>query len=258
MNHIPTIQDIAQTRSLLVVSDFDGTIAGFSKDPYQVPINQKSLKAIKDMSRLADTRVVILSGRHLEGLAQVLDLGAYDITTVGSHGSEDSSRPRSLTPEDREELDRIHTELERVIDGIEGAYVEVKPFHRVLHYIRVSDPDAIAGIQARASDVDTRDLKVTKGKNIIEYSVSRATKGSWLREHISRTEPTGVIFIGDDTTDEHGFEVLADVPTALTVKVGEGETAAKTRIDSIDDVGIMLEELAYERQQHMEAKALGL
>src|SRR5699024_6159446 len=145
MNHIPTIQDIAQTRSLLVVSDFDGTIAGFSKDPYQVPINQKSLKAIKDMSRLADTRVVILSGRHLEGLAQVLDLGAYDITTVGSHGSEDSSRPRSLTPEDREELDRIHTELERVIDGIEGAYVEVKPFHRVLHYIRVSDPDAIAG-----------------------------------------------------------------------------------------------------------------
>lgn len=136
--------------------------------------------------------------------------------------------------------------------------MEVKPFHRVLHYIRVSDPDAIAGIQARASDVDTRDLKVTKGKNIIEYSVSRATKGSWLREHISRTEPTGVIFIGDDTTDEHGFEVLADVPTALTVKVGEGETAAKTRIDSIDDVGIMLEELAYERQQHVEAKALGL
>lgn len=254
----PSIQELAQTRDLLVVSDFDGTIAGFSKDPYKVPINQKSLKAIKHLSRQADTEVVILSGRHLEGLAQVLDLGDYRITTVGSHGSEDSSRPRTLTPKEEAELERIHTELERVIDRVDGAYVEVKPFHRVLHYIRVSDPDLVKGILARASDIDTRDLKVTHGKNIIEYSISKTTKGSWLREHISRTEPSGIIFIGDDATDEHAFEMLVDAPTALTVKVGTGDTAAKTRVDSIDDVGHLLEELAYERMQYVEAKALGL
>lgn len=42
-----TIEEIAKTKKLLVVSDFDGTIAGFSKDAYNVPINQKSLKAVK-------------------------------------------------------------------------------------------------------------------------------------------------------------------------------------------------------------------
>lgn len=257
-NNILTIKELAQTRDLLVVSDFDGTIAGFSKDPYKVPINQKSLKAVKDLSRQADTEVVILSGRHLEGLSQVLGLGDYKITTVGSHGSEDSSRPRTLTPGEAAELERIHIELERVIDGVDGAYVEVKPFHRVLHYIRVSDPDLVKGILARAADIDTRKLKVTNGKNIIEYSVSSTTKGSWLRDHISRTDPTGVIFIGDDTTDEHAFEMLADAPTALTVKVGKGDTAAKTRVGSVDDVGLLLEELAYERMQYVEAKALGL
>lgn len=255
---VPTIADLAQTKKLLVISDFDGTIAGFSKDPYMVPINQKSLAAIKNLSRMTDTEVVILSGRHLDGLAKVLDLGSYRITTVGSHGSEDSSRPRELSSAEAEELSRIETELERVIDRVDGAYVEVKPFHRVLHYIRVSDPDLVAGIQARAADIDTRDLKVTHGKNIIEYSVSKTTKGSWLRQHLSRVEPTGVIFIGDDTTDEHAFEVLFDIPTALTVKVGAGETAAKTRVDSIDDVGILLEDLAYERMQHTESRALGL
>ena len=79
-----SIEELAQTRTLLVVSDFDGTIAGFSKDAYQVPINQKSLKAIKDLSNQANTDVVILSGRHLEGLNKVLDLGDYPITKVGS------------------------------------------------------------------------------------------------------------------------------------------------------------------------------
>ena len=62
-----TIEEIAKTKKLLVVSDFDGTIAGFSKDAYNVPINQKSLKAVKDLSQQADTDVVILSGRQPGG-----------------------------------------------------------------------------------------------------------------------------------------------------------------------------------------------
>ncbi|ALC06741.1 trehalose-6-phosphatase [Corynebacterium deserti GIMN1.010] len=252
-----TLEDIAQTRNLLVVSDFDGTIAGFSKDPYQVPINQKSLKAVKDMSQYANTDVVILSGRHLEGLKKVLDLGTYPVTLVGSHGSEDSSRPWHITPVEEERLARIHEELEAIIDGIEGAYVEVKPFHRVLHFIRVSDPELIRGIKEKAEHVDTSGLKVTQGKNIVEYSVSSTTKGSWLADYVRRTEPTGVIFIGDDTTDEHGFEALVDDPRALTIKVGPGDTSAKTRVDSVDDVGICLEKLAYLRMQHLENERLG-
>ncbi|MFP7366195.1 trehalose-phosphatase [Corynebacterium callunae] len=253
-----SIEELAQTRTLLVVSDFDGTIAGFSKDAYQVPINQKSLKAIKDLSQQANTDVVILSGRHLEGLNKVLDLGKYRVTKVGSHGSEDSSRPLSISPADQERLERIHADLEQIVDGIDGAFVEVKPFHRVLHFIRVSDPAKVTQILEAAKHIDSTGLKVTEGKNIIEYSISKTTKGTWLREYIQRTQPTGVIFIGDDTTDEHGFEVLVDAPTALTVKVGAGDTAAKTRVDSVDDVGLLLEKLAYERMQYNEKKSLGV
>ncbi|MCK2201301.1 trehalose-phosphatase [Corynebacterium callunae] len=253
-----SIEELAQTRTLLVVSDFDGTIAGFSKDAYQVPINQKSLKAIKDLSNQANTDVVILSGRHLEGLNKVLDLGDYPITKVGSHGSEDSSRPRTLTGREQERLEHIHAELEQIVEGISGAFVEVKPFHRVLHFFRVSEPALIERIVEASTHVDTTGLKVTKGKNIIEYSISSTTKGSWLDDYIHRTEPTGVIFIGDDTTDEHGFEVLVDDPRAVTVKVGAGDTAANTRVAGIEDVGDLLEKLAYERMQYNEQKSLGL
>lgn len=251
------LETLADTRSLLVVTDFDGTIAGFAKDRYQVPVNQKSLRAIKDLSTRPDTDVVVLSGRHLEGLARVLDVGGYRITTVGSHGSEDSARPWALTPAEEAELGRIHAELEAIVEGIDGAFVEVKPFHRVLHFIRVSDRGQVRTILERAARLDTRDLRVTHGKNIIEYSVSTTTKGSWLAGHIARTHPTGVIFIGDDTTDEHGFEVLVDAPAHVSVKVGPGETVADHRVDSVDDVGLLLERLAYLRMQHAEAVRLG-
>lgn len=252
-----TIEEIAQTRNFLLVSDFDGTIAGFSKDPYSVPINQKSLKAVKDLSQQAATDVVILSGRHLEGLKQVLDLGQYRITMVGSHGSEDSSRPRTLSQDEETRLARIEADLEKIVEDIDGAFVEIKPFHRVLHFIRVSDKATIQGILAQAAELDTSGLKVTNGKNIVEYSISSTTKGSWLKDFVSRTDPTGVIFIGDDTTDEHGFEALADNPRALTIKVGSGDTAAKSRVDSVDDVGILLEKLAYHRMQYVENARLG-
>lgn len=253
-----TIEEIAKTKKLLVVSDFDGTIAGFSKDAYNVPINQKSLKAVKDLSQQADTDVVILSGRHLEGLKTVLDLGQYDITMVGSHGSEDSSRPRTLTPEEVARLAKIEADLEKIVDGIEGAFVEIKPFHRVLHFIRVSDKNKVQGILAQAAHVDSSGLKVTNGKSIIEYSISSTTKGTWLKEYVDRTAPTGVIFLGDDTTDEHGFKALENDDRALTVKVGEGDTAAKTRVDDVDNVGIFLEKLAYHRMQYAESVRLGI
>lgn len=252
------LENLATTRSLLVVTDFDGTIAGLAKDRYQVPINQRSLRAIKDLSIRPDTDVVVLSGRHLEGLDRVLDLGSYRITRVGSHGSEDPARPRALTGAESGRLDRIHADLEQIVEGVEGAFVEVKPFHRVLHFVRVSDPAEVRGIRERATDLDTTGLKVTQGKNIVEYSVSSTTKGSWLEERISRTHPTGVIFIGDDTTDEHGFEVLDDDPAHVSVKVGAGDTVAKYRVPTVDDVGLLLEKLAYLRMQHAEATRLGL
>ncbi|WP_080796687.1 trehalose-phosphatase [Corynebacterium pacaense] len=252
----PSILELAETNKLLVVSDFDGTIAGFSKDPYLVPINQKSLKAVKDLSRMPNTDVVILSGRHLAGLARVLDLGDYPITIVGSHGSEDSSRPRSLSQRDQQRLERIEADLNSITDGHDGAFVEVKPYHRVLHFIRVSDPEAVAGIIARAEEIDASGLHVTRGKNIIEYSVSTTTKGSWLAAAVNRIQPSGIIFIGDDTTDEDGFRTLVDAPGALTVKVGTGDTAAMTRVPDIEAVGSLLEKLAYHRMQHTEAKSL--
>ncbi|AKK06921.1 hypothetical protein CMUST_13135 [Corynebacterium mustelae] len=41
------LYSLAATDYLLVVSDFDGTLAGFSTDMYDVPINQDAVAALK-------------------------------------------------------------------------------------------------------------------------------------------------------------------------------------------------------------------
>jgi trehalose 6-phosphate phosphatase len=51
----------------------------------------------------------------------------------------------------------------------------------------------------------------------------------------------GVLYLGDDVTDEDVFRVLPD--PAVTVKVGGGPTAARHRVDDLTGVHAVLERL---------------
>jgi trehalose 6-phosphate phosphatase len=89
-------------------------------------------------------------------------------------------------------------------------------------------------------------VKIKQGKNIAEASVTDITKGSWIAAALERYNATAAIFIGDDTTDEDGFKVLSE--RDMSVKVGEGETAATSRVPDIEAVGALLQQLAHARE----------
>ena len=83
------------------------------------------------------------------------------------------------------------------------------------------------------------DVRVMTGKDIIELSVAGVTKGSFVEDLLADYD--GVVFIGDDTTDETVFEILR--PTDIGIKVGEGQTAALFRVSDVtavvDALGVM-------------------
>lgn len=243
------IADLATTDRLLVVVDFDGTLADLDPDIYAVPVNYEACAALARLAGLPDTVVTVLSGRHIAGLKQVCPLRA-PVNLAGSHGAESDTGGAVLTQDMRAHLARIENQLAPVIASHPKASLEVKPFQRVVHVAEIAreDPAAAQEILERAVEIDHGGAQITHGKNVVEFSAVQLTKGTFLKAERTRHEATRTIFIGDDVTDEHGFRALGEGDVG--VKVGEGETAATERIADTAAVAGLLTDLADARATH--------
>lgn len=245
-----SLLDLATTRHLLVVSDFDGTLAGMSPDPYDVPVDAEALAALTRLSGLPDTTVAVLSGRHLAGLAQVCRL-APPVVTAGSHGAETSEQGVTLTAEQEAALTGVEKQLRALTAAYPPAYVEVKPLQRVAHVAPLAETDPVSAerVLAAAAAISHPGASMKPGKNIVEFSVSTVTKGDWIAAETKRRGASATVFLGDDTTDEDGFRALRDGD--LGVKVGNGETAAGHRVADRAGVAALLGRLADARARHV-------
>ena len=223
---------------LLVCLDFDGTLAELNPDPYAVRIHPQSEAAIRRLAAVPDTEVAILTGRHIEGIKKVLPAD-FPVTLIGSHGAEPGP---ALSDQDRAYLDRIESQLNTL--ATDGAYVEVKPYQRVLHVAKVQNPDTAATILAAANAIDTHGRPTTQGHNVVEFSAVEITKGTWLNDYKQAFNQT--IFAGDDDTDEHAMAVLDE--TDLGIKVGTKPSRATRRVPDVDAMAQFLTQLADERE----------
>lgn len=81
------IDTLATQNVLLVAIDFDGTISGFSENPACAVLEPGAREALRILSDLANTHVVIVSGRTLSDLTGKFP--ALDkVRLIGSHGHE--------------------------------------------------------------------------------------------------------------------------------------------------------------------------
>lgn len=239
------LDHVARTETLAVICDFDGTLAGFSTDPANVPVEQGSLDALHRLVRMPHTQVAILSGRHLEGLRQA---GGFDDTFIlaGSHGAEDTlGTCEELSPEQEATLDAVAEAFEKIAAQAEGAFVEYKPFQRVLHYKKVADSQLGASLHAQAEAISIPGVFLTPGRWIVEASAHATNKGTWITQARERLHATKVVFVGDDTTDEDGFRALGEGD--VSIKVGAGVTAASYRVPDTRAVAAVLDYLAFRR-----------
>ncbi|AWB84636.1 trehalose-phosphatase [Corynebacterium liangguodongii] len=237
------VERIAAAPRLLVCVDFDGTICELGPDPYAVSAHPGAIEALTSLMALPATQVAVLSGRHLDGLRRVLPLGDPAVI-VGSHGAE-SAHPPVLSKADAAYLADIERRLERLV--VPGAFVEVKPYQRVIHAARLAerDPDAAQAVLERARAIDTGGRPVVEGHNIVEFSALEVTKGSWLGEHKALFDAT--FFAGDDRTDETALGVLG--PADVGVKVGSQPSIAAHRVTGVEELAGVLGRLAAARSR---------
>jgi trehalose-phosphatase len=232
---------------VLVALDFDGVLAPIVEVPSQARARPEAAAAIAALAAADGVSVAFVSGRQLADLRAVSQ-PPEPALLVGSHGAEFSFGGGGLlTPEQEELLRRADAALVAITEQHPGTTVERKPTGVVLH-TRVADrPQAEAATaEALQGPASWPGVHVTQGKEVVELAVTDVTKGGalGLLRHRLDLPSGGVLYAGDDVTDERAFAVLDDGAGDLTVKVGPGETVARHRVAGPPEVAQLLARLA--------------
>lgn len=263
----PDQAHLARTPWLVVATDFDGTLAPFQDDPMAVVPHPDSIAALRRLAALPATQVVLVSGRDVTTLHQLSGLGPQDgVSLLGSHGGEQwrvgQDGPTGLDEDEVAQRDMLIAGARGLVAEHPGTTLEVKAAGVVVHTRRATPEVALAARGAVRRLGRRCGVEPLLGKDVLELSVLRTTKGEALaelvhrlgqdrwnrRSHRERTPGYTLWFAGDDVTDETVFQAFADEAGAVLVKVGPERTRASSRVDGIDDVARLLTELADARE----------
>lgn len=214
---------------ILVALDVDGVLAPIVARPQDARALPESMALLAELAARPGVEVALVTGRSLAGLVPVLT-PPPGVHVVASHGAEVDGLDLTLLDEP------AAAALEgarRVVDAIVAAYPgtsrEDKPAAVVLHTREADRELAAAAMTALRGRLDALPgIHALPGKEVLELSAVRADKGTALLALRDRLGVDSVLYAGDDVTDEHAFAVLGEGD--VTVKVGEGDTAARHRI----------------------------
>jgi trehalose 6-phosphate phosphatase len=218
------LADMAARRPLLVASDYDGVLARLRGEPSAAVPEPGVAEAIGRLAAVDGVTVALVSGRGVADL-QATSGFTGPFRWVGSHGEEFDG---PLAGELADRRDALAAVLAPVVAEVDGARLEVKPASVAVHTRQVPDRAAAAALLERARSLVDSSLTLKPGKEVLEVAVTDADKGTALRRLVTELGAAAAIYLGDDLTDEDGFRALG--PDDVTIKIGDGDTAARYRV----------------------------
>jgi trehalose-phosphatase len=232
---------------LLVALDFDGTLSHLVDNPDDARMTVGAREALESLTGTPDVTIAIVSGRGAKNLSDVSS-PEPSWWIVGSHGMEVIPPGHPVDDGFGEDFRRDRAALWDAFGAVAkqfpGTWVENKTFGAALHTRGVAAVVEAAAHEALRPVIRgfTGDLTTRTGHGILEASLGSRTKGDGIVAVKTAVTPSLTVFIGDDVTDEDGFQVLETHD--IGIKVGSGETRASHRLKGPDDVAEFLENLA--------------
>ncbi|WP_284762631.1 trehalose-phosphatase [Arthrobacter sp. efr-133-R2A-63] len=254
---LDAVRRIAGTDHLLVAMDFDGTISPIVDHADAARPLERSAAAFAELAKLPRTTTALISGRALASLREVASPPEATLL-IGSHGAEAWLGPGStelqLDDAQRELLAEVREVLAGISQEAPGTVLEDKPAGVVLHTRRAADDvaeDAVAAARSVLEGLPGVFLK--NGKRILETSVVHSSKGDAVEFLRQATSATGILFAGDDVTDEDAIARLGS--SDVGVKVGLDFTQAEFRVEAPVHVAELLEAVLRERRRKVSGDA---
>lgn len=243
-----------RTGRLVVLLDFDGTLAPIADRPEEAAIPEATRRALDALMAMPGVGVAVVSGR---GMADARERAAIPgIAYAGNHGMEihgpgiDRVHPEAAAA--RPMLDAAVRMLEPAVAAVPGAFVEDKGLTLSVHF-RVAPRERVAGLTeavARAAAM-LPGLEMTAGKQVLEVRPAvdwhKGRAVLFLLEQMRPPAGAPVLYLGDDRTDEDAFRALADHRLGEGVLVAEepsADTAATSWLRDPEEVGRLFAALA--------------
>jgi trehalose 6-phosphate phosphatase len=223
--------------------DLDGTLLEFSATPDEVELTPRFRRVLARLERVDPRAVAFISGRTIAKLDRLL--APHRFALAGVHGSERRASDGSVIRSDIDPL--ILDPLRALFSGFESAHggtlVEDKGISLALHYRQVPElRDAIARFTDEVARELPGSLSLLEGDHVLEIRPATVSKGAAIRDFMGERPFAGrtPVFVGDDVTDEAGFEVVNELD-GISVKVNHGPTVARWRLPGVGAVLTWLE-----------------
>ena len=223
----------ARGAPLLLALDVDGTLAPIVQRPEDAAVPPATRRVLASLATRPGVLLAVVSGRAAADAARIVALDG--LWVIGNHGAE------TVAPDGTLAVDPLVAPYAGAIAeagralvaptrAVAGARLEDKTWTLTVHYRRVADAAGVAALEA-ATAAAGRDfgLVLHRGKQVFELrppvTVNKGTALLRLARRLGADAPgAGLLYAGDDATDEDAFRALrAELPAAVTIRVASQE-----------------------------------
>lgn len=243
-------------RHLLLLTDFDGTIADIVPTPDMAEVSETVSREFDALAALESVTAGVVSGRRLAdvrartGEAAEFVAGLHGLEIAGPDGRFHHPVLETVEPIIR----RLDGEATRKLNWCAGIELENKTYALTCHVRRVAPADAGLALRQFTAlaepDLQAHVLRLLMGSKAYELlPAADWNKGNavqWIRAAVARRvpRPVAVVYLGDDRTDEEAFAVLGGPDTAIGVGDRPGEELIDWRLAGPASVGRFFHRLA--------------
>jgi len=242
------IEKFRRADNKLVLLDYDGTLVNYELIPRNAILSDHLGDILIKLNDKPQTKVLIISGRGHSDIDRLVDHLPIDI--IAEHGAMMKERGvwRDQINEPAAWKKTINNVLNQITSSCPKSYIEEKKFSVTWHYRNAESQSGYIYSRELISRLEnfihSYGLKILDGNKVVEIMAQEIGKGKAVGRLVEKEKYDFILSIGDDTTDEEIFELFLQNDSAFTIKVGNGNSFAKKRLNSVSDVGLFLKHLA--------------
>ncbi len=200
---------IPRLARIALFADLDGTLAPIEATPDAVKPDASRRRLLDALARALSGRLAVVSGRTLGDLDRVLEARVPAVAAV--HGLvRRTAEGRIIASGDRARIGEALKAFLAFAETDRGLLVENKGEAVALHYRAA--PASAGACRALARRLGASlGLRVQEGDMVVELRALGPDKGGAVAAFMAEAPFTGFtpVFLGDDLTDEHGFEAAS-------------------------------------------------